>query len=68
MRNAKLSLRRSEAHDTGPGAITAGDSVQAQGTPTRAERLERWREQPASVRPPAPALRPCGGYMLGSGN
>jgi hypothetical protein len=36
--------------------------------PTRAERLERWREQPpASVRPPEPRPRPCGGWMLGSG-
>jgi hypothetical protein len=68
MRNAKLSLRRSEAHDTGPGAITASDSVQAQGTPTRAERLERWREQSTPVRSPEPRPRPCGGYMLGSGN
>ncbi len=48
------------------GAMTAGD-VQA-GAPTRTERLERWREQPASVRPSEPRPRPCGGYMLGSGN
>jgi hypothetical protein len=68
MRTAKLSLRQSETHNTGSGTSTAGDNVQAQGTPTRAERLERWREQPAPVRSPEPRQRPCGGYMLGSGN
>lgn len=68
MRTAKLSPRPSETHNTGSGAITAGDGVQAGGTPTHAERLERWREQPASVRPSEPRPHPCGGYMLGSGN
>jgi hypothetical protein len=68
MRTAKLSLRQSQAHNTGSGASTAGDSVQVGGPPTRAERLERWREQPVSVRQSAPTPRPCGGYMLGSGN
>lgn len=68
MRTAKLSLGQSEAHTTESGASTARDSVQDEGTPTRPERRERWREQPASVRPPEPRPRPCGGFMLGSGN
>lgn len=68
MRTAKLSLPQPEAHHTGLGASTAGDSVQVGGRLTRAERLERWREQPAAVRSPEPRPRPCGGYMLGSGN
>jgi hypothetical protein len=52
-----------------PDKSPARDAEQVQGRPpTRAERLERWREQPASVRPPEPRPRPCGGYMLGSGN
>lgn len=70
MRTAKLPQHPSATHNVGPGAITAGDGEgPARGTPTRAERLERWREQsPASVRQPEPRSRPCGGYMLGSGN
>lgn len=68
MRTTKLSQHQSETHNVGSGAITPGDGVQAGRTPTRAERLERWREQPASARSPEPRPRPCGGYMLGSGN
>lgn len=52
-----------------PKESPARDAEQVQGRPpTRAERLERWREQPASLRPPEPRPRPFGGYMLGSGN
>jgi hypothetical protein len=70
MRTAKLSQHQSATHNTGPGVITAGDGAAPAGRPpTRAERLDRWREQPAaSIRPPEPRPRPCGGYMLGSGN
>lgn len=68
MRTAKLPPHQSATDNTGPTAITAGDGVPGPGTPTRAERLERWREKPASVRPPERRPRPCGGYMLGSGN
>jgi hypothetical protein len=65
MRTAKLPPPQPAT--TGQAAITPGDAVPA-GPPTRAERMERWREQPAPVRPVEPRSRPCGGYMLGSGN
>ena len=69
MRTVKLPQHPSATHDVTPGAITAGDgAAPARRPPTRAERLERCREQPAFVRPPEPRPRPCGGYMLGSGN
>ena len=65
MRTAKLSQHQSATHNTGPGVITAGDGAAPAGRPpTRAERLERWRERPA---PPPPPVRPSGGYMMGSG-
>jgi hypothetical protein len=68
MRTAKLPQHQSATHNTGPGAITGDGAAPAGRPPTRAERLDRWREQPASVRAPEPRPRPCGGYMLGSGN
>jgi hypothetical protein len=51
-----------------PGAPSSVDSHMAGHPPTPAERLERWGAQSASVRPPERRPRPCGGYMLGSGN
>lgn len=73
MPTANISQHQSATHNTGPGAITAGDSAAPAGRPpTRAERLERWRDQPTSVRPPEPVAPrpggpPSGGYMMGSG-
>lgn len=68
MRTAKLPQHPPATHNVGP-ALTEYDAAgPARRPPTRAERLERWREQPVSVRPPEPRPRPCGGYMLGSGN
>jgi hypothetical protein len=70
-KNAVLrAIRRAQPPVPAPAPSSSDAAEQVRGRPpTRAERLERWREQPASsVRPPEPRPRPCGGYMLGSGN